>query len=80
LGIPACHPRRAPGLDHAAPLSEPPNPRFQRLFEQVPGRGGVHDERTEDFELWVGQQRAQGFAPARVGGTGEAAGYYEAGY
>ena len=37
------------------------------LFEQFPGRGGVHDERAEDFELWVGQQRAQGFGAARRG-------------
>jgi hypothetical protein len=47
--------------DHGTQLIEPPNRRFQRLFEQIPGRGGVHDEGVEYLEVRVGQQRAQGF-------------------
>jgi hypothetical protein len=39
-------------------------------LQQVSGCGGVHDEGAEDFELWVGQQRAQGFG---AGATANAA-------
>ena len=66
LGIPNRHPRRALEHDHAAPLIQPPNRRFQRLFEQVTGRGGVHDEGAEYLEVRVGQQRAQGFGAVNM--------------
>ena len=32
------------------------------LLEQFPGSGGIHDERAEDFEARVGQERAQGLS------------------
>ena len=31
-----------------------------RLLQEFPGGGGIHDERAEDFQIRVGQQRAEG--------------------
>jgi hypothetical protein len=44
--------------------------RFTFPFEQVPGRGGVHDEGAEYLEVRVAQQGAQG---ACAGATAQTA-------
>ena len=49
-------------------------PDLSLLFEQFAGGGGIHDECAEDFQVRVGQQRAEGLG-ARAAANAALAGH-----